>query len=86
MRVIKLENSGITDQLLITLIDSFIQSDKPYVLNELSLALNEITDVGAEKIAAFMEFNGNKLKVLNLHWNKIKFKGGLRLAEALEKN
>ncbi len=26
------------------------------------------------------------MKVLNLHWNKIKFKGGLRLAESIEKN
>lgn len=33
-----------------------------------------------------MDCAGNQLKVLNLHWNQIKFRGGLRLAEALSRN
>ena len=56
------------------------------MLSELSLAKNNITDFGAEKIAVFMESNGNKLRVLNLHWNKIKFKGGIRITDAIKQN
>ena len=54
------------------------------MLIELSLAKNHVTDTGAEKISKFLDFEGCQLKLLNLHWNKIKFKGGLRLAESLE--
>lgn len=56
------------------------------MLVELSLAVNHISDFGAEKIASFLDCVGNQVRVLNLHWNKIKFKGGLRLAEMLAKN
>lgn len=68
------------------LIESLIASDKPHMLLEVSLACNHISDPGADKIAQFLDCPGNQLKVLNLHWNKIKFRGGLRLAEALTKN
>jgi hypothetical protein len=30
--------------------------------------------------------NNSSLKVLNLHWNKIKAKGGIKIAEALGVN
>ena len=56
------------------------------MLQELSLAQNEISDSGAQKISQFLDASGNSLSVLNLHWNKIKFKGGLRLAEVIENN
>jgi Ran GTPase-activating protein (RanGAP) involved in mRNA processing and transport len=56
------------------------------MLVELSLASNSITDVGAEKLASFLDYAGNQLRSLNLHWNRIKFKGGLRLAEVLITN
>jgi Ran GTPase-activating protein (RanGAP) involved in mRNA processing and transport len=86
LRVIKIENAGITDLQVATLTDSLMASDKPHMLIELSLAINHIGDYGAEKLAAFLDYGGNQLKVLNLHWNKIKFKGGLRIAEVLEHN
>lgn len=55
-------------------------------LQELNLACNNITCVGAEKIAQYLGKNPVSLKVLNLHWNKIKYKSGLKLAEALQNN
>lgn len=81
-----MESSGLNDANVATIFDALMRSEKPYMLLELSLACNHITDVGAEKLASFLDFSGNQLRVLNLHWNKIKFRGGLRLAEALEKN
>ena len=56
------------------------------MLIELSLANNSLSDIAADKIAHFLEFEQNNLKVLDLHWNKFRYKGGLRLAEALETN
>jgi len=55
-------------------------------IKELSIAKNRLTDVSAEKIAEFLLFEGNSLKALNLHWNKIKYKGGIQIAKAMEKN
>ena len=86
LRVIKLENAGIFDSQVCLLIDSLMASDKPHMLVDLSLAKNNITDVGADKISQFLDYSGNLLQVLNLHWNKVKFRGGLRLAESLKKN
>ena len=57
--------------------------DKPHMIKELSLAKNQITDVGAEKIAVFLEFSSTALKTLILHWNGIKYRGGLKIAESL---
>ena len=68
------------------LVDALTKSEKISMLQELSLAQNEISDLGAEKISQFLDASGNSLSVLNLHWNKIKFKGGLRLAEVIENN
>jgi Ran GTPase-activating protein (RanGAP) involved in mRNA processing and transport len=45
-----------------------------------------ISDTGASKLADFLDFNGNTLKVLVLHWNKIGSQGGLRIAQALKRN
>ncbi len=42
--------------------------------------------MGANKLAEFLEFNGNTLKVLMLHWNKICCQGGLKIANAIKKN
>jgi Ran GTPase-activating protein (RanGAP) involved in mRNA processing and transport len=42
--------------------------------------------VGALKLAEFLDYNGNTLKVLVLHWNKIGSQGGLRIAQVLKKN
>lgn len=86
LTVIKLESAGLTDKNVIQLIDCLIKSDKHPNLNELSLALNHISDSGSEKIGSLLKQDRNKLRVLNLHWNRIKFKGGLRLAEALDEN
>jgi Ran GTPase-activating protein (RanGAP) involved in mRNA processing and transport len=86
LRVIKLENAGIYDSQVCLLIDSLMASDKPRMLVDLSLAKNNITDVGADKISQFLDYSGNLLHVLNLHWNKVKFRGGLRLAESLKNN
>lgn len=60
--------------------------DKPHMIKELSLANNHITDVGCEKIAIFIEFSGSAIKSLSLHWNKIKSRGGILIAESLKKN
>lgn len=83
LRIIKFDNAGIVDSQVCMLIDSMMACDKPHILKELSLASNNITDVGAEKIAQFLEFSGSALKCISLHWNKIKFKGGIRIAESL---
>jgi Ran GTPase-activating protein (RanGAP) involved in mRNA processing and transport len=37
-------------------------------------------------LADFLDFNGNTLKVLVLHWNNIGSQGGLRIAQALKRN
>ena len=42
--------------------------------------------MGASKLAEFLDFNGNTLKVLVLHWNKIGCQGGLRIAQVLKRN
>ena len=52
----------------------------------MSLAKNIIGDEGAEKISEFLDHSGTSLKLLNLHWNNIKFKGGILLAQALKYN
>ena len=69
LRVIKLEKSNINDLQVITFIDGLMKSEKAHVLQELSLAFNNISDPGAEKFAVFLDFNTCKLKFLNLHWN-----------------
>ena len=56
------------------------------MLQQLSLAKNHLTDNGAFKLAEYLDFNGNTLKTLNLHWNKIGFQGGLKIAAAIKKN
>lgn len=56
------------------------------MIKELSLAMNKITDIGAEKIAEFLDYSGSALKSLSLHWNKIKYRGGIKIAEALVNN
>ena len=86
LRVIKFDNAGIVDSQVSMLIDSLMTCDKPHMIKELSLAKNQITDIGAEKIASFLEYSGSALKVLSLHWNKIKYKGGLKIAESLPNN
>lgn len=63
-----------------------MRDDKRIYIIELSFALNLITDASATYIARFIEYERSELKHLNLHWNKIKYNGGLRIAEALEKN
>jgi Ran GTPase-activating protein (RanGAP) involved in mRNA processing and transport len=60
--------------------------DKPHMIKELSLAMNFITDLGAEKIASFLEYSGSALKTLSLYWNKIKYRGGLKIAESISNN
>ena len=67
-------------------IDELMGSSKAHILEELSLAVNNIGDQGAEKIGAFLDFENCKLKVLNLHWNKIGVKGGIKIGEAMEHN
>lgn len=42
--------------------------------------------MGAAKLADFLDLNGNQMKVLVLHWNKIGSPGGLRIAQSLKKN
>jgi Ran GTPase-activating protein (RanGAP) involved in mRNA processing and transport len=56
------------------------------MLQEISLAGNFITDIGAESIADFLDFASQRLKVLILHWNKISYKGGLKIARSLKIN
>jgi hypothetical protein len=68
------------------LVDFLLKSERTQTLLELSLALNSMTDIGAFKISEFMDVAGNGLKSLNLHWNKIRYKGGLRIADSLCKN
>ena len=64
----------------------FEESDKPHMLQEISLAGNFITDMGAESIADFLDYASQRLKVLVLHWNKITYKGGLKIANVLKLN
>ncbi len=47
---------------------------------------NLISDQGAICISEFLLFSGSSLKLLNLHWNKISYIGGNKIAEALIKN
>ncbi len=86
LRVIKFDNAGIIDSQVCVLIDSLMTCDKPHMIKELSLAMNLITDVGAEKIASFLEYSGSALKTLSLYWNKIKYRGGLKIAESISNN
>ena len=51
LRVIKFDNAGIIDSQVCMLIDCLMTCDKPHMIKELSLAMNQITDVGAKKIA-----------------------------------
>ena len=83
LRIIKFDNAGIMDAQVCMLIDSLRTCDKPHMIKELSLAMNQITDIGAEKIAGFLKYSGSALKTLSLHWNKIKYRGGLKIAESL---
>jgi len=46
---------------------------------------NEITNKGADTISQILSLN-NKLKYLSVHWNKIRYQGGVSIAKALEKN
>ena len=86
LRVIKFDNAGIIDSQVCVLIDSLMTCDKPHMIKELSLAMNFITDLGAEKIASFLEYSGSALKTLSLYWNKIKYRGGLKIAESISNN
>ena len=56
------------------------------MLQELSLAGNYITDLGSDAIADFLDYASQRLKVLILHWNKITYKGGLKIADSLKIN
>ena len=56
LRVIKLENSNITDPFVAILMQNLILSEKPRMLIELSLANNSLSDIAADKIAHFLEF------------------------------
>eukprot|EP00347_Sterkiella_histriomuscorum_P017331 403349792 len=88
LRVLKLEQTQISDFSLIELISALDQASEQnkHQLQELNLACNLITCVGAERIAQYIGKNPVSLRVLNLHWNKIKVKGGLKIAEALQNN
>jgi len=86
LRVIKFDNAGIVDSQVCLLVESLMNCEKPHMIKELSLAKNMITDVGAEKIGEFLDFSGSALKRLSLHWNKIKYRGGIKIAESLAKN
>lgn len=68
------------------LLDFLLQSERPDMLQELSLAKNDLTDLSGEKVAAFLEYPGTTLKIFNMHWNKVKSRGGMLIAEALRKN
>ena len=82
----KLDKSLITDKAISTLLQGFEESDKPHMIQEISLAGNFITDLGAESIAEFLEYASQRLKVLILHWNKITYKGGLKIANSMKLN
>lgn len=58
LRIIKLHKAQITDQSVSKLLKGFEECDKPHMLQELSLAGNFITDVGAEAIANFLDYSG----------------------------
>jgi hypothetical protein len=60
-----------------------MRDEKRIYLTELSLALNFITDGSTPIIARFIEYPKSELKVLNLHWNRIRYVGGVRIAEAI---
>lgn len=57
LRVIKLENSNLSDAFVGILMENLIHSDKPRMLVELSLANNSLSDTAANKIAQFIEFD-----------------------------
>lgn len=56
LRIIKLDKANISDEAIKKLLKGFEESDKPHMLQELSLAGNQITDRGAESIAEFLEY------------------------------
>lgn len=85
LKVLKLENTGLTDRYVSYLVDALTANAKSAVLSELSFAVNHITDRGVEHIVQIMG-SSLDIRVLNLHWNKIKYKGGLKLAEAIDGN
>lgn len=46
---------------------------------------NQITDQGASSIKSIIKMN-NKLKSILLHWNNIRYKGGIEIVKALSAN
>ena len=75
MKVLKLESAEITDQDFILIADAILHTSKCKLV-ELNLAKNLISDSSASKLVDLLHDN-RSLKVLNLHWNQIKVKGGL---------
>lgn len=68
--------------MVIEIVKSMLDMQRGW-LEELNLAKNLITCVGAEKIAVLLTNTSQILKILSLHWNQIKAKGGTKIAEAL---
>ena len=64
------------------MIDALYKTEKTQLI-ELNLARNLITDIGGEKIAEYLMNTNCELRVLNMHWNKLKIKGGFKIAEAV---
>ncbi len=85
LETIILDNNGITDLQIGILADALLTSGNR-TIKKLSLAGNCITDHGAALLADTFEMNSNEIRDLNLHWNRIKAKGGLSIARSLVDN
>lgn len=87
LQILKLDSSGLTDRDLALFLSELITKDaKRVYISELSFAQNNITDAGAISLARLIEYERSELKRLNLHWNRIGYRGGIMLAEALVGN
>jgi len=77
-----LENCSISQHWVKTLCDSLKGNQQ---LKYLNLSKNNLNDECSEYISDMLHFN-ESLNVLFLHWNKIRSRGAILLAKALETN
>ena len=73
------EANGMGDRIVGRLIDALLATGKIVYLN---LCKNNITDVGARSVARLIQ-EGENLRLLLLHYNKIMGFGGIEIAEAI---
>ena len=85
IEVLILDSNYLTDKHIFALSDALLQTGNQ-TLKILSLAQNQITDVGLAGLTELIDMSNTKVRELRLNWNKITAKGGLMLAQALHNN